>query len=34
PGARYAEIERCGHYGYLEQPDEINRVLVGFLSAA
>ncbi|MFE7724025.1 alpha/beta fold hydrolase [Nocardia rhizosphaerihabitans] len=34
PGARYAEIERCGHYGYLEQPDEINRVLVEFLSAA
>ncbi|MFD4432176.1 alpha/beta fold hydrolase [Nocardia sp. NPDC058497] len=34
PGARYAEIEHCGHYGYLEQPDEINRVLVEFLSAA
>lgn len=33
PGARYAEIEKCGHYGYLEQPEEVNRTLVEFLSA-
>ncbi|MEV0709938.1 alpha/beta fold hydrolase [Nocardia aurea] len=34
PNARYAEIERCGHYGYLERPDEVNRIIVEFLSAA
>lgn len=34
PGARYVEIDRCGHYGYLERPDEVNRVLVDFLIAA
>ncbi|WP_433716523.1 alpha/beta fold hydrolase [Nocardia sp. CA-084685] len=34
PGARYVEIERCGHYGYLERPDEINRVIIDFLTAA
>ncbi|MFI9503375.1 alpha/beta fold hydrolase [Nocardia sp. NPDC052566] len=33
PGARFVEIERCGHYGYIERPDEVNRVLVDFLSA-
>ncbi|MFC9897628.1 alpha/beta fold hydrolase [Nocardia sp. NPDC127579] len=33
PGARYVEIEKCGHYGYLERPDEVNRVLVDFLTA-
>lgn len=32
PGARYVEIERCGHYGYLERPDEVNRTLVDFLT--
>src|SRR5690606_18133683 len=31
PGARYAEIERCGHLGYLERPDEVNRVIIDFL---
>ncbi|MFI1239917.1 alpha/beta fold hydrolase [Nocardia salmonicida] len=34
PTAAYTEIERCGHYGYLERPDEVNRVLIEFLSAA
>ncbi len=33
PGARYTEIEKCGHYGYLEQPDEVNRALVEFLTS-
>ncbi|MBL1080033.1 alpha/beta hydrolase [Nocardia sp. 2] len=33
PGARYIEIERCGHYGYLERPDEVNRVIIEFLTA-
>ncbi|GGK64806.1 alpha/beta fold hydrolase [Nocardia camponoti] len=32
PGAKYTEIEHCGHYGYLERPDEVNRVLIDFLS--
>lgn len=32
PGARYVEIEGCGHLGYLERPDEVNRVLIDFLS--
>lgn len=31
PGARYLEIPDAGHYGYLERPDEVNRVLLDFL---
>ncbi|MFT4087030.1 MAG: alpha/beta hydrolase [Gordonia sp. (in: high G+C Gram-positive bacteria)] len=31
PGSEYVEIERAGHFGYLERPDEVNRVLVEFL---
>ncbi|WP_067691024.1 alpha/beta fold hydrolase [Nocardia jejuensis] len=34
PGARYAEIENCGHYGYLERPEEVNSTIVEFLTAA
>ncbi|GHH09274.1 alpha/beta fold hydrolase [Streptomyces lanatus] len=30
PGAQYQEIKGCGHYGYLERPDELNRVLLEF----
>ncbi|MFF4272472.1 alpha/beta fold hydrolase [Streptomyces sp. NPDC001536] len=30
PGAVYHEIKDCGHYGYLERPDEVNRVLLDF----
>ncbi|MFC4376892.1 alpha/beta fold hydrolase [Nocardia halotolerans] len=33
PTATYTQIEQCGHYGYLERPDEVNRVLIDFLSA-
>lgn len=33
PGARYVEIEKCGHYGYLERPDEVNRAIIDFLTA-
>lgn len=33
PGARYTEIADCGHYGYLERPDEVNRVIIEFLTA-
>jgi pimeloyl-ACP methyl ester carboxylesterase len=32
PGARYVEIPDAGHYGYLERPDEVNRVLLDFLA--
>ncbi|MBB5955925.1 pimeloyl-ACP methyl ester carboxylesterase [Saccharothrix tamanrassetensis] len=31
PGARYAEVADAGHYGFLEQPAEVNRLLVEFL---
>lgn len=34
PGARYVEIPDAGHYGYLERPDEVNRVLLDFLAAS
>ncbi|WP_067723041.1 alpha/beta fold hydrolase [Nocardia yamanashiensis] len=33
PSARYTQIDRCGHYGYLEQPDIVNRTIIEFLSA-
>ncbi|MCA1709221.1 MAG: alpha/beta hydrolase [Actinobacteria bacterium] len=32
PGARYEEIEGCGHFGYLERPIEVNRLLVNFFA--
>jgi len=32
PQARYHEIPGCGHLGYLEKPDEVNRVLLEFFS--
>lgn len=31
PGARYEEVAKAGHYGYLEQPGEVNALLVEFL---
>lgn len=34
PGARYAEVPGAGHIGYLERPDEVNRLLVEFLGGA
>ncbi|MGW7276062.1 alpha/beta fold hydrolase [Streptomyces sp. NPDC054864] len=34
PGARYAEIKNAGHYGYLEQPDQVNDVLLRFFAEA
>ncbi|MFC8513449.1 alpha/beta fold hydrolase [Streptomyces sp. NPDC057257] len=30
PSASYREIEDCGHYGYLERPDDVNRVLLEY----
>jgi pimeloyl-ACP methyl ester carboxylesterase len=32
PGARYVEVEGCGHFGYLERPDAVNEVLLAFLA--
>jgi pimeloyl-ACP methyl ester carboxylesterase len=32
PGARYAEVADAGHYGFLEQPEAVNRLLVDFLT--
>ncbi|SOB81282.1 alpha/beta fold hydrolase [Streptomyces sp. 1331.2] len=34
PGAVFDLVECCGHYGYLEDPDTVNKLLVEFLSAA
>ena len=31
PTAEYAQVEKAGHFGYLEQPAEVNRLLVDFL---
>jgi pimeloyl-ACP methyl ester carboxylesterase len=33
PGAKYEEIPDTGHFGYLERPDEVNAVLLGFLKS-
>lgn len=33
PGARYEEIPDAGHYGYLERPEAVNKILVDFLSS-
>ncbi|MFI7075818.1 alpha/beta fold hydrolase [Micromonospora sp. NPDC049903] len=30
PGARFTEVARCGHFGYLERPDAVNALLVEF----
>ncbi|MDG3009083.1 alpha/beta fold hydrolase [Rhodococcus sp. D2-41] len=32
PGARYEEIPDCGHYGYLERPEAVNKLLVDYLA--
>ncbi|MEJ4096721.1 alpha/beta fold hydrolase [Corynebacterium bovis] len=32
PGATYREVPRTGHWGYLERPDEVNRVILEFLA--
>ncbi|UYP19512.1 alpha/beta hydrolase [Rhodococcus sp. Z13] len=33
PGARYEEIPDAGHYGYLERPEAVNKVLIDFLAS-
>lgn len=32
PGADYVEVAKAGHFGYLEQPAEVNRLLTEFLA--
>lgn len=32
PGAQYVEIPDAGHFGYLEQPEKVNQVILDFLS--
>ncbi|MEU5402390.1 alpha/beta fold hydrolase [Streptomyces sp. NPDC005963] len=32
PGAQYAEIADCGHFGYLERPDAVNATILRFLA--
>ncbi|MFD3507287.1 alpha/beta fold hydrolase [Nocardia sp. NPDC058666] len=33
PGARYQEIPDTGHYGYLERPEAVNKILLDFFAA-
>jgi pimeloyl-ACP methyl ester carboxylesterase len=33
PGGKYEEVAGCGHYGYLEEPDAVNSLIVGFFSS-
>lgn len=33
PGCRYVEISGCGHFGFLERPDEVNGVLLDFFAS-
>ncbi|MFE6924119.1 alpha/beta fold hydrolase [Nocardia sp. NPDC057663] len=33
PGARYQEIPDTGHYGYLESPEAVNKILLDFFAA-
>ena len=32
PGARYVEIPGCGHFGFVEAPDTVNRILAEFFA--
>jgi pimeloyl-ACP methyl ester carboxylesterase len=31
PDCDFTEIRACGHLGYLEQPEEVNRAIIEFL---
>ena len=30
PGCKYEEVADCGHYGYLEEPDTVNKLITSF----
>lgn len=32
PGCRYVEIAGCGHFGFLERPEQVNATLTGFFA--
>ncbi|ATL65435.1 alpha/beta fold hydrolase [Nocardia terpenica] len=32
PGARYQEVPDAGHYGYLERPEAVNKILLDFFA--
>jgi pimeloyl-ACP methyl ester carboxylesterase len=34
PGSRYEELADCGHYGYLEQPEKVNSLLIDYFRAS
>jgi pimeloyl-ACP methyl ester carboxylesterase len=34
PGCKYEELAGCGHYGYLEQPDEANSLIIDYFRGA
>jgi pimeloyl-ACP methyl ester carboxylesterase len=34
PRCRYVEIDNCGHFGFLERPEQVNATLMDFFSAA
>lgn len=33
PDCDYVELDACGHYGYLERPDDVNKAIIDFLAA-
>jgi pimeloyl-ACP methyl ester carboxylesterase len=32
PGARYQEVPDAGHFGYLERPEAVNKILLDFFA--
>jgi pimeloyl-ACP methyl ester carboxylesterase len=34
PGCRYEELADCGHYGYLEQPEKVNSLIIDYFRGA
>ncbi|HEX2301736.1 MAG TPA: alpha/beta hydrolase [Pseudonocardiaceae bacterium] len=32
PGARYEQVEGCGHFGYLERPEAVNELILKFFA--
>ena len=34
PGCRYEELAGCGHYGYLERPEDVNSLIIDYFRGA